>query len=154
MKKVLYIILACILIAGVVYFYQHREKEAVFNPVTTSYAIGGDTYKYFGNEAKGDLDGDGTDDLAYLITKDNAGSGVFYYAIVALNTADGYKLTNPFFIGDRIAPQSTYIPKNSMEVQVNYADRKPGEPMTAKPTVGATKVLKVTSMGVLEGVMK
>ena len=112
------------------------------------------TTKYFGNEATGDLNGDGLADTAFLITQDTGGSGLFYYAVVAIKTADGYKTTNAFLVGDRIAPQSTYIPTNSQELQVNYAERKPGEPMSAQPSVGATLLLKVTPAGVLEGLMK
>lgn len=106
--------------------------------------------RYFGNEASGDLNGDGQDDMAFLITRESGGSGLFYYIVAALRTETGYKLTNPLFIGDRIAPQTTAIPKNSMEIQVNYAERKPGEPMTAQPSVGVTKLFKVTSDGVLK----
>lgn len=112
------------------------------------------TTRYFGNEATGDLNGDGSLDTAFLITQDTGGSGTFYYAVVALKTSNGYKTTNAFLVGDRIAPQSTFIPGNSQEIQVNYAERKPGEPMTAQPSVGATLLLKVTSDGVLEGLMK
>lgn len=109
---------------------------------------------YFGNEAIADLDGDGTEDVAYLITSDNGGSGVFYYAIVALKKADGYENTNPFFVGDRIAPQSTYIPQGTRELHINYAERRDGEPMTTPPSSGAVLLLKVTPEGVLEGLMK
>ncbi len=112
------------------------------------------TTRYFGNEATGDLNGDGLPDVAFLITQDTGGSGLFYYAVAAIQTTSGYKTTNAFLIGDRIAPQSTYIPINSQEIQVNYAERKPGEPMTAQPSVGATLLLKVTSAGVLEGLMR
>lgn len=110
--------------------------------------------RYFGNEAKGDLSGDGIADTAFLVTQDGGGSGLFYYAVVAVTIPGGYKTTNAFFVGDRIAPQSTYIPTNSQELQVNYAERKSGEPMTAQPSQGATLLLKVTKDGVLEGLMK
>jgi hypothetical protein len=110
--------------------------------------------RYFGNEAEGDLTGDGKPDRAFLITQETGGSGLFYYAVVAVRTDFGYKNTNAFFIGDRIAPQSTYIPKNSRELQVNYAERRKGEPMTAQPSQGAVVLLKVTPAGVLEGLMK
>lgn len=110
--------------------------------------------RYFGNEAVGDLTRDGKPDTAFLITQETGGSGIFYYAVVAIKTDNGYKTTNAFFIGDRIAPQSTYIPKDSMELQVNYAERKQGEPMTAQPSMGATLLLKVTPGGILEGLMK
>ena len=112
------------------------------------------TTRYFGNEATGDLNGDGMPDTAFLISQDTGGSGLFYYAVVAVKTTTGYKTTNAFLIGDRIAPQSTFIPLNSQELQVNFAERKPGEPMTAQPSVGATLLLKVTPAGVLEGLMK
>ncbi|MEY2664829.1 MAG: hypothetical protein RIT04_637 [Candidatus Parcubacteria bacterium] len=112
------------------------------------------TTRYFGNEATGDLTGDGIADTAFLVTQDTGGSGLFYYAVVAIKTSTGYKTTNAFLIGDRIAPQSTYIPVNSRELQVNYAERKPGEPMTTAPSVGAVLLLKVTPAGILEGLMK
>ena len=112
------------------------------------------TTTYFGNEATGDLNGDGLPDKAFLVTQDTGGSGLFYYAVVALKTASGYKTTNAFLIGDRIAPQSTEINTSANELYVNFAERKPGEPMTTPPSQGATLYLKVTPQGVLEGLMK
>jgi hypothetical protein len=111
------------------------------------------TTRYFGNEVAGDLSGDGLPDTAFLVTQDSGGSGSFYYIVAAIKTAEGYKTTNAFLIGDRIAPQSTLISTDSRELQVNYAERKPGEPMTAQPSVGATLLLKVTPAGVLERVI-
>ena len=112
------------------------------------------TTRYFGNDATGDLNGDGLPDTAFLITQDTGGSGLFYYAVVAMKTTTGYKMTNAFLIGDRIAPQSTEINSSAMELRVNYAERKPGEPMTAQPSQGATLFLKVTPDGVLNGLMQ
>lgn len=112
------------------------------------------TTKYFGNEATGDLNGDGLKDTAFLITQDTGGSGLFYYAVAAMNKGDGYEVTNAFFVGDRIAPQSTNINESAGELYVNFAERKPDEPMSATPSQGATLYLKVTPKGVLEGLMK
>lgn len=112
------------------------------------------TTRYFGNEATGDLDGNGIPDHAFLVTQNSGGSGTFYYAVVALTGIDNYKLTNAFLIGDRIAPQSTEIHADAGELHVNYAERAPGEPMSAQPSVGAVLLLKVTPAGVLEGLMK
>lgn len=99
------------------------------------------TYTYFGNEAYGDLDGDGTEDVTFLLTQSGAGSGVFYYVVAASQTNNGYEGTNAILLGDRIAPQSTMI-EDEMVV-VNYADRLPTEPFTTQPSVGVTKYLKI-----------
>ncbi len=41
--------------------------------------------RYFGNELVTDLDGDGDDDVAFIVTQETGGSGVFYYAVAALD---------------------------------------------------------------------
>ena len=112
------------------------------------------TTKYFGNESEGDLNGDGQKDIAFLVTQDTGGTGTFFYAVVALKTPTGYKTGNSFFIGDRIAPQTTEINERTHELSVNFAERKPGEPMTAQPSIGTTLYLKVTPAGVLESISK
>jgi hypothetical protein len=89
-----------------------------------------------------------------MITQETGGSGIFYYAVVAVTKGDTYMTTNAFFVGDRIAPQTSLIPQNSNELQINYAKRRPGEPMTTSPSEGAVLLLKVTPEGVLEGLMK
>jgi hypothetical protein len=96
---------------------------------------------YFGNEAFGDLNGDGREDAAFLLTQSGGGSGTFFFVVAALQTETGYQGTNAVFLGDRIAPQSILIQNG--QVVVNYADRKPGEPFTTAPSVGITKTLKV-----------
>jgi hypothetical protein len=112
------------------------------------------TTRYFGNESYGDINGDGLEDTAFLVTQSTGGSGIFYYVVVALNTPIGYKTTNAFLIGDRIAPQTTQINSSAKELYVNFAERKPGEPMTVRPSQGVTLYLKVTPSGILEGLMK
>ena len=104
--------------------------------------------RYFGNEATGDLNGDGMVDTAFLITSDSGGSGTFYYVVVALKIADSYQGTNAVLLGDRIAPQTTEIREG--ELIVNYADRKPGEPMTARPSVGVSKYFMVIGQTLVE----
>ena len=96
---------------------------------------------YFGNEATGDLNGDGVPDVAFLLTQQTGGSGTFYYAVAALKTSTGYVGTNAVLLGDRIAPQTTEI--RNGQVLVNYATRASGEPMTASPSVGVTAYLRV-----------
>lgn len=92
--------------------------------------------RYFGNEAGADLDGNMEEDAVLLLTRESGGSGTFYYVAAATRQNGSFVGSNAVFIGDRIAPQSTEI-RNSVVV-VNYADRRPSEPMAAKPTVGAS----------------
>lgn len=110
--------------------------------------------RYSGHESVGDLTNDGQVDVAFVVSQEKGGSGVFYYAVAAIREGDGYKTTNAFHIGDRIAVQGTVIPPNSNELHVNFAERRTGEPMTAAPSAGAVLLLKVTPQGVLEGLMK
>jgi len=95
--------------------------------------------QYFGNEASGDLNGDGVPDVAFLLTRSGGGSGTFYYVVAAIKTINGYQGTNAVLLGDRVAPQSTQI--ENEKIIVNYADRAAGEPMTARPSVGKSMFL-------------
>ncbi len=104
--------------------------------------------RYFGNQAFGDLNGDGEEDVAFLLTQNSGGSGTFYYVVVALKTGVSYIGTNAVFLGDRIAPQSTSI-ENGLVI-VNYADRKLDEPFSMLPSVGVTRYLKVEGVSLTE----
>ncbi|MDD5738476.1 MAG: hypothetical protein PHY72_00905 [Candidatus Pacebacteria bacterium] len=97
--------------------------------------------QYFGNEVKGDFNGDGLSDVAFLLTQNSGGSGTFYYIVVALKTANGYQGTNAILLGDRIAPQTTEFQNG--DIVVNYADRKLDEPMIATPSVGVSRYFKI-----------
>lgn len=99
------------------------------------------TTRYFGNEAFGDLNGDGLDDVAFLLTQTTGGTGTFFYVVVALQTETGYQGTNAFLLGDRIAPQTTRIENGTLVV--NYADRNPGESFDVAPSLGVSKYLQV-----------
>lgn len=102
--------------------------------------------RYFGNELKTDLNGDGFDDIVFLLTQERGGSGTFFYVVAALKTDKGYVGSDGFLLGDRIAPQSTNVsqnPKQRYVIVVNYADRAPNEPMTSRPSVGKSAYLKL-----------
>lgn len=123
-------------------------KNGISEVETVPGSVSKITTKYFGNEANGDLNDDGINDTAFLLTQDGGGSGTFYYAVVALKTADGYAGTNGILLGDRIAPQTTEI-RNGYLI-VNYADRLKNEPMTVKPSMGKSKYLVVENNSLVE----
>ncbi len=102
--------------------------------------------RYFGNLLSTDLNGDGQMDVVFILAQETGGSGVFYYAVGAVVTENGYVGTDGYLLGDRIAPQSTDESPNPRQKNVvvfNYADRAPGEPMTAQPSVGKSVYLKL-----------
>lgn len=174
-KTLVVIVLGIIIVAGVV-FWQKNKGESNANIQATptgytniSYMIDGQsvalvdghaevasapgsasktTTDYFGNEATGDLNGDGMSDVAFVITQSGGGSGTFYYVVAALKTASGYQGTNAVLLGDRIAPQTTEV--RDGEVVVNYAQRKSDEPMTAQPSIGVSKYLRVDGTELVE----
>ena len=107
--------------------------------------------RFFGNEAFGDLNGDGKEDVAFLITQEGGGSGTFFYVVAALQSEAGYQGTNASLLGDRIAPQTTQIENG--RIVVNYAERKPDEPFTAQPSIGVSKQFQVLDGKLVEGLV-
>jgi heat shock protein HslJ len=90
--------------------------------------------RYFGNEVRKDLDGDGREDIAFLITQESGGTGTFFYVVAALAIDGSYRGSQGLLLGDRIAPQTTESGGDRIVI-VNYADRAPGEPFTTEPRV-------------------
>lgn len=115
-------------------------KEGTAEVVTN---LGGESktrVRYFGNELRHDVDGDGREDVVFLILQETGGSGTFFYAVAALKREGGYAGSHGVYIGDRIAPQTTEKGEGR-QVIVNYADRKPGEPFSTAPSVGKSLYL-------------
>lgn len=160
------VLILALLIVGAVYFFGRKAEVSdvknntytidghavtLVNGQAESEAAPGSASKvvtqYFGNEAVGDVNGDGQPDTVFILTQSTGGSGTFYYAAVALKTAHGYTGTNAVLLGDRVAPQTTEI--HDGNIVVNYMDRKAGDPMTAPPSVGKSLYLDVSN-GTLE----
>lgn len=113
--------------------------------------------KYFGNDLQTDLNGDGREDIVFLLTQNLGGSGTFYYVVAALNTPQGYVGSDGYLLGDRIAPQTIELSPNPKQVGVivaNYADRAPGQPMTTQPSVGKSAYLKLDTASMMWGVVE
>ena len=107
--------------------------------------------RYFGNEVKHDLNNDGLEDVAFLLTQETGGGGTFFYVVAALNTPVGYVGSDAVLLGDRIAPQTTHMDEGQTSngttrqnvIVVNYVVRLPGEPFTTRPSLGKSIWLKL-----------
>jgi heat shock protein HslJ len=120
------------------YFVEGKSVQLVNGVSETETAPGSASKtitRHFGNEVQKDLNGDGVDDVVFLLTQETGGSGTFFYVVAALKTPEGYTGSHAILLGDRIAPQTTESgPGNS--VIVNYADRAPGDNFSAQPSIG------------------
>ncbi len=103
----------------------------------------------YGNEVTGDLNNDGVDDTAFLLTQ-SGGSGTFFYVVAALQSQSGYVGTNGILLGDRILPETPII--RDGEIFVQYLDRKQGEPMTNGPSVAKERIFYVENNVLIERV--
>lgn len=112
------------------------------------------TYKVWGTPVMGNLNTDTYTDAAVIIEHPGAGSGIFYYVSASIqNDKSLYTGTNAILLGDRIAMQN-YSINPEYEILVNYADRKPDEPMTASPSVGVSGYFKLDADSTLIEVTK
>lgn len=149
------------------YIYEEKQADMATDYKDGEYVIAGESIKlkdgyaeslaapgsaskivtrYFGNEFRTDLNNDGREDVVFLLTQETGGSGIFYYAVAALNTERGYVGSDGYLLGDRIAPQTIEVspnPRHKSVIVVNYADRAVGAPMTAQPSVGKSVYLKL-----------
>lgn len=97
----------------------------------------------YGSILHGDLDDDGDEDVALMLSHDPGGSGMFFYVAVAINRNGHYQGTNAVFLGDRVLPLTLTI-RDGLLV-VGYADRRLGEAMTTPPSVPALRHMMLTN---------
>lgn len=98
--------------------------------------------RYWGNELHHDIDGDGLQDIVFLLTRETGGSGTFYFVVAALQRPKGWVGTKGIFLGDRIAPQPIE-PGVGNRLTVNFADRALSEPYTTPPSHGRSLRLRL-----------
>lgn len=160
--------LAIVLVGGFYafnsYIYNEKQAKKVSDYKTAEYLIEGQKVKlgeggtvYFGNQISTDLNGDGREDVVFILTQNTGGSGTFYYAVAALNTVNGYVGSDGYLLGDRVAPQSTNVstnPKHKYVVVFNYADRALTDPMTTKPSIGKSAYLKLDTGSMMWGIVE
>ncbi len=153
--KIVFALLAVLIVGYLVIDFSGDREDApavATDYKSIEYVIEGarvkiaDGTRYFGNELRTDLNGDGREDVVFLITQNLGGTGTFFYVVAALNTEKGYIGSDGYLLGDRIAPQTTEVsqnPRHKNVIVVNYADRALSEPMTAEPSVGKSAYLKL-----------
>ena len=96
----------------------------------------------FGRPLFVDLDQDGDEDAVVVILYDSGGSGTFYYIAAAINQNGSYSGTPGYLLGDRIIAQA--VEYSNGVLTAHYLDRRPGEPMSAQPTVRTELLLRLT----------
>ena len=152
-NKILLGVAAVIVIVAAIFVLKGSTEQGATDHKNATYIISGQEVRlkdgvtygtgYFGNEVVKDLNGDGRKDVAFILFNTGWGSGTFYYVVAALNTEKGYVGSEGFLLGDRIAPQTTEIRDGVLIV--NYAERGPNEPMTARPSFGKSAYLKLNT---------
>ncbi len=91
------------------------------------------TAAVFGRPLHVDLDHDGDEDAVVVIVYESGGSGTFYYIAAAINQNGRYRGTDGYLLGDRIIVQTVEFQNGVLLAR--YLDRRPGEAMSAPPSV-------------------
>lgn len=131
------------------YLFSNEWVHLVDGKAEVTSGVGSTSYQYFGNEARGDIDGNGDEDVVFLVTQNPGGSGTFFFLVGAIKEERGYRGTHAMLIGDRIAPQTTEF--RDGRIIVNYADRKAGEPFTTAPSEGKSLFAKYDPIDMMFG---
>ncbi len=86
--------------------------------------------------ANGDLDGDGSLDSAVVIAVSGEGEGTLFYLCTVFNQLYKAQATDCVLFGDRVVVTGLAI--TDSVVTLKFLDRKPEEPMTARPSMPTT----------------
>ena len=121
-------------IDGILYTLTNGELE---QPIEDSSAV--NKFKLLDFKATGDLNKDGIDDVAVVITNDSGGSGTFYY--LAIFTSGTPIVENTYNIGDRIKVEDLKFADNKF--QVTYLERDSEADMASEPTIQITTIAEM-----------
>ena len=78
--------------------------------------------------ARGDLDGDGDEDMVAHIIERSAGTGTFHYVAAVIDEAGTAVARSPVLVGDRVVVDDIWVRDGS--IGVSLFDRGPDEPFT------------------------
>ena len=87
-----------------------------------------------------DINKDGTDDVAVVLTNDAGGSGTFYYLAI-FTSGSSPVIENTSYLGDRIVVNDITFTNN--QFQVKYLDRDSEADMASDPTIEITGIAEM-----------
>lgn len=122
-------------IDGIVYTLVNGELEQAIEDSTTV-----NKFKLLDFKAVGDINKDGTDDVAVVITNDAGGSGTFYYLAI-FTSGSSPVIENTSYLGDRIVVKDITFTNN--QFQVKYLDRDSEADMASDPTIEITGIAEM-----------
>lgn len=122
-------------IDGIVYTLVNGELEQAIEDSTTV-----NKFKLLDFKAEGDINKDGTDDVAVVITNDAGGSGTFYYLAI-FTSGSSPVIENTSYLGDRIVVKDITFTNN--QFQVKYLDRDSEADMASDPTIEITGIAEM-----------
>lgn len=122
-------------IDGIVYTLVNGVLEQAIEDSTTV-----NKFKLLDFKAEGDINKDGTDDVAVVITNDAGGSGTFYYLAI-FTSGSSPVIENTSYLGDRIVVKDITFTNN--QFQVKYLDRDSEADMASDPTIEITGIAEM-----------
>lgn len=122
-------------IDGIVYTLVNGELEQAIEDSTTV-----NKFKLLDFKAVGDINKDGTDDVAVVLTNDAGGSGTFYYLAI-FTSGSSPVIENTSYLGDRIVVKDITFTNN--QFQVKYLDRDSEADMASDPTIEITGIAEM-----------
>ena len=122
-------------IDGIVYTLVNGELEQAIEDSTTV-----NKFKLLDFKAVGDINKDGTDDVAVVLTNDAGGSGTFYYLAI-FTSGSSPVIENTSYLGDRIVVNDITFTNN--QFQVKYLDRDSEADMASDPTIEITGIAEM-----------
>ena len=121
-------------IDGILYTLVNGELE---QPIEESTAV--NKFKLLEFKATGDLNKDGADDVAVVLTNDAGGTGTFYY--LSIFTSGTPVVENTYNFGDRVVVKDLTFTDGKF--QVTYLDRSPDQDMASEPSFEITTIAEM-----------
>ena len=122
-------------IDGILYTLVNGELE---QPIEDSTLV--NKFKLLNFKATGDLNKDGADDVAVVITNDTGESGTFYYLAI-FTSGSNPVIENTYNFGDRVIVKDLTFTDGKF--QVTYLDRSPDQDITSEPSIEVSTIAEM-----------